>query len=1005
MPPTLSDLYLAFRQAKTALFYEKRGVGLLGLADFESQLRRRLKRLQDTLSRNEGWFDSIPIGDVWVVPKRRRTTTNGTEQVIHVGSAEGSIEASDLDVQFRLSPTPEFAIVEVLFLWHFGRAIDGLLSRNAVGYRLDIRNGRFDQTRRWLFQYWPARYQEYRTAPLDAARHALRQTNGAAVVLSADFASFYDSVDPSFLLNQQFTERLASGTGESNFPLADYFSAARSLLAAYESFRQIASQRTGLPVRIGVPIGSLTSRLIANASLEPLDRAILQQPNLLCYRRYVDDLVIVAKASPDDTRTFQELLSSSIPHISGTDGTFRLDSAALERPGSEFELQSRKIKIHHLTGVEGEDFLATIQSDFQNLVSGRRGFIDTSVFVEKAIDQLINAGRADGTPLRVLRDADRIKIQHFALSNMLHSLQRTSAMVDPESASDLVGRALDRIVRFLAGENDWVEHLEVAFRILRLAISTQDADEFRKLNGWFNNIWGSTSNLKRSVSALYHRNRRVNAPNAWIWLRNYLHARRLEAVCTALTAPVDSTPDWINGELTLGTRPVSSASLIARAQILSNADLRAHDREDDELGARQTKARRSDTSIVAEFDIDLQTRLRTIGKFIRRCKELGDSHWQIPPSRLFLCTRPPSYFDISRRWLYRVETEGFTNDVFLELQDLVNAVRGTQYREPVGRVIDESTVEIPAVRSGSDSQISRNTDPRVILGNLVVKDKEFFSAATRVPNSAFGQPSLTLDRLSGLVNILNEAVSADRWEPGNGGKRDSVLVLPELSVPRAWFRSVANYVAATGRFGLVMGLEYLHAPQQRWVYNQVYAILPLPFRQVASWPWTKRFPAREEEEHLNRLQVSFPQTKKPHQARTVVRSPYGHFSVLICSEMIESRRVADLLGRVEMVLAPSWNTDTASYDHLIQSIGLQLHAIIAVANNGHYSDCRAWAPLTTRWERDLCRLIERDTNDVVFVDVPLTALRAFRTDPTATPSKSVIKKSGRKFRPLPPDWP
>ena len=110
--------------------------------------------------------------------------------------------------------------------------------------------------------------------------------------------------------------------------------------------------------------------------------------------------------------------------------------------------------------------------------------------------------------------------------------------------------------------------------------------------------------------------------------------------------------------------------------------------------------------------------------------------------------------------------------------------------------------------------------------------------------------------------------------------------------------------------------------------------------------------------------------------------------------------MSDLLGRVEIVAVPSWNTDTSSYDHLIQSTGLQLHSIIAVANNGTYSDCRAWAPKSERWKRDLCRLIERNENDVVFAEIPLSSLRAFREE-----SDPGIRQKNPEWKPLPPYWP
>jgi len=179
------------------------------------------------------------------------------------------------------------------------------------------------------------------------------------------------------------------------------------------------------------------------------------------------------------------------------------------------------------------------------------------------------------------------------------------------------------------------------------------------------------------------------------------------------------------------------------------------------------------------------------------------------------------------------------------------------------------------------------------------------------------------------------------------------------------------------------------------------AVLPTEWASTFAWFWTKRNPARDEEDALRKRGLSFYRPRS-QRLRTVLRTQYGALSVLICSEMIESRLVGELVGRTDIVLVPSWNPDTASYDHLIQSVGLQLHSFVAIANNGFYSDCRMWAPRRSRWERDVCRLIERRGNDVVFADLPLGDLLAYRKNPLLPKEQKEPKVS---WRPLPPAWP
>src|SRR5690606_35344758 len=113
-------------------------------------------------------------------------------------------------------------------------------------------------------------------------------------------------------------------------------------------------------------------------------------------------------------------------------------------------------------------------------------------------------------------------------------------------------------------------------------------------------------------------------------------------------------------------------------------------------------------------------------------------------------------------------------------------------------------------------------------------------AATRVHEAPFGEPVLTKKRLEGLADVLDKATRVTR------GKVPAMLVLPELSVPRRWFRAVANHVVKGSRLGLVLGLEYWHSGVKPHVANQVYAVLPGSHMSVATWPWTKRLPAHEE---------------------------------------------------------------------------------------------------------------------------------------------------------------
>ncbi len=203
--------------------------------------------------------------------------------------------------------------------------------------------------------------------------------------------------------------------------------------------------------------------------------------------------------------------------------------------------------------------------------------------------------------------------------------------------------------------------------------------------------------------------------------------------------------------------------------------------------------------------------------------------------------------------------------------------------------------------------------------------------------------------------------------------------------------------------------------------NIAVGLFPTGYSAIPVVRWQKRRPALEEKMALKELKefsqegVSFDGGVRG-KSRLVISTPLGKISTLICSELLEARARADLLGRAELVVVPAWNKDTPTFDHAVKTAALDIHCFLAVANNGKYSDCRVWVPAADSWRREVARLISRGTNEVLRVDlgdgtdneqsVSIWCLRRFHQvgdlDGICGERANAIRKL---FKPLPPDFP
>jgi hypothetical protein len=180
------------------------------------------------------------------------------------------------------------------------------------------------------------------------------------------------------------------------------------------------------------------------------------------------------------------------------------------------------------------------------------------------------------------------------------------------------------------------------------------------------------------------------------------------------------------------------------------------------------------------------------------------------------------------------------------------------------------------------------------------------------------------------------------------------------------------------------------------VVNEAIGVFTTGFGTAAICFWPKTHPARHECQQLGTLGCTLTEDAG---SRWLVNTDYGTFSTLICSELLDVEERGRLRGRIDVLLVPSWNPDTATFDHTVQTTANDLHCYSAIANNARFSDCRVQTPAYKQYERDACRLICRDEVDTVSCALDVEKLRAFQRR-----SVDSVNVDSKEFKPIPPGF-
>ena len=975
---TMQDIGLAYRKAKVDLYYSSHAT-VLNIAEYESQLAGRLGSLLGQVNGvDENWVNAEGFFGAWtVVPKSIKPADVGKQgngvvcaspkaqwqkscrHALNVGAGRPAAE-------FRLMArcSLDFHVLSALWMAKVGEKFDAQLSPRAFGNRLRrSQNGSVNPLSLGSFKPYTNPFRTWRDGGIESMRSALASSKKVAA-LTADVSSFYHELNPSFMLDERFNKLFEIRLTVEEEKLHRLF------------IKALIAWAASTPLKRGLPVGLPASAVVANMALIELDRLIEGQVAPLYYGRYVDDILLVIENGANFQSTvelWQWLFARSnnmLGWVGG--GTDKIQFRPPYLESSRIIFDNGKNKVFLLEGESGRMLVDSIASQICQRASEWRALPNLPPSAPQIGTQLIAATQNDGEPADNLRKTDVLSMRRAGFAIMLRDFEAYERDLHPSAWREHRHAFLSAFVQHVLVLPYFFELELYLPRVVRLATSCEDFGHLQNIVSALKEVFaavaesceigikacsredapGSAIVLKRwtdqLVSAVYESILASFPPSlskhgnaAWcekmesLWKEFFLPSMESSNLWAADVSSIQAAQAWLFSFdlahmpfrfLGLPREMVTDRGIPhkAAARSLPGAELLLPD------------------SVVSGVSL-LADMIKTDG---------GLSHG------LLFATRP---FTLAE--LFVLGNDPFAMTSRQVIRSVVLALRGFDISEKWPVRDSDGVLLVSDGKQGSKHVIAVSSW-KTEIGSWV-------AAVSRNPDPDLG-------RYARLIRLINRVIAQPK------GAR--YFVLPELAMPAHWFVRFANKLQGRG-ISLISGIEYQHEVGAG-VRNQVWAALThdgLGFPSMMIYRQDKQQAALHEEQELQRVAGLELKPANLWKKPPIVQHGEFRFALLVCSELTNISHRAELRGNVDAVMVPEWNQDTESFNALVESAALDIHAYIVQCNDRQYGDSRIRAPSKESWQRDVLRVKGGIDDYCVIGEIDIHALRRFQSGHRSPP--------------------
>ncbi len=992
------DVDLAYRKLKSYVYYDNFSLLLRQqLAEFESNndFDLRLENLVKFLNApktKERYFKRL-LNDItyFIAPKSFcREQFGYGDNIISNNFSEKSYPLKKVNY-FFVGPI-ELHLISILWIIKEGYVLHKDYSKDNYAYFLELNseNGNVVDGLR-LFKPYFDQYQKWRDKGVDLAQNIVANDTDV-VILSLDIKEYYYNIKFDLRLQEILHNRITNGLG------TDRLLFTQMIFRINEAYQKKCPKDS----KTIMPIGILSSGILANWYLKDFDSKIKEELSPAYYGRYVDDILIVlsnTKIKKDfDKSRFESPLEAFLDKFFVERGIFgfkkeesrnECEKSTISyhfKNNERIKIQKDKITIYSFESKESQAVLDMFKKRIEQN-SSAFWFLPNETDINDDFDENVYELTYTDT-INKLRSVTDIKQSKYGASIFLAKRIKVSLLSDHKRDD----KTTDQILTFFKGVVN-LEFSNLWEKVLTYFVIINDRDAF----------WKFFKETVTSIDTIVPKNSRVLDKKTISDVKNYLGKYLMN--CCALATSLNPSFvdqnwwedrcknfrfDWLNQSFHQKVFTLKNEYIISNllrnsfvvVPLLNYLNLT----NSKKINLIKYDYLRNALTTLEEDDFEFdKKKLKYAPRFIY----LYEFNSMDLLRNLILKSKDPNtrFFEDFNQSLYNTSFNTFFDVNYTQRNGFYNSKSKEQTQAHCNNLKNYYfQIEEGFRNESNDLGYNKLTIPKSkkILKKLRIAVANIRVEESNIASSLFSQPNTDRERRKQFIDLLNHAekVKAD------------MLILPEVSVPYRWLPLLADQARRKQR-AIIAGLEHIRINDV--CYNLLATILPLEHNGIKDVIINLRL-----KNHYSPLE-SQTIINKGKKVPLLKKSLYNlfvwgniHFSNYNCYELADINHRALFKSKVDILFASEYNQDVNYFSNIVETVSRDVHCYFAQANSSDFGDSRITKPSKTA-SKDILRLKGGENSVVLSGTIDINELREFQKTRVPGQDTSIFKNTPPDF--------